>query len=155
MFQKFIDEAIDVFRELPGHVGCDSRLLSELENEHGGEFPPIYRELMLLDSKRLTNMKFFVSPEQIRQTRSEAEHVIEFEEFELELKRNQCVFAWEYIDAFYYFEMVGDDNVPVWGVNYCGGFNVDGYVRGTPLKISDNIPEIFAKTIRSYLKITP
>ena len=156
MLQKFVDETLEIFREMSGHAGCSPERLDELEREHDGAFPPLYHELMLLDADRLCNTKVFISPERILEYRHEAEHIIKYDEFGFTLTKNQCVFAWQSIDAFFFFEMIGDDSVPVNGVNYCGGFDTtDGNKYGTPHTIAPSVPDFFAQVLRSYLGLTP
>ena len=109
MLQKFVDETLEIFHDLPGHSGCQPEDLAEAESKHDGEFPPFYKQMMLLDEKRLVNTDAFSPVEKLAVNWHEAQQLLINDGHEFRIDKRHVVIGWEDIFGFYFMTADGDD----------------------------------------------
>lgn len=137
-----------IFEELPDHRGCKDSVLDDAERQFGVQFPPTYRRLMRLDARRLVGTGVFLSPTALADHKTAAQELLLENNRSFRLEPLHVVFAWVEVFAFYFFEAVGSDDVPVYEFNYYSSDN--NYL---PREYSPNVADFFAEHIRNYLNI--
>lgn len=148
--QRMLREAIEIFDEMPGKRGVEETLLDDFELEFDCKLPPLYRRLMIEDGARMCNIPRISHPSKLRENRSEADFILceETDDYTYRLQSNHVVFAWEDIYGFYFFEAIGNDDVPVYLFNY-----YDDSDNGRPRIESSSVYEFIAWRIREYLQL--
>ncbi|MCE9545945.1 MAG: hypothetical protein K8T25_10560 [Planctomycetia bacterium] len=142
------NEVLRIFEVLQGHHGCPESVLNDAEQLVSGRLPPTYRRLMLLDADRLLATGVFLPPDKLSDHKQEAQELLLEDNYSFRLERTHVVFAWLDIYAFYFFDAIGSDDVPVFEFNYYSSDN-----DRLPRECSRTVPEFFAKIIRDYLKL--
>ncbi|QDU43253.1 hypothetical protein Mal52_17250 [Symmachiella dynata] len=142
------DEVLQIFEDLPNHLGCSPAELDDAEQAFGAVFPPIYRRLMLLDERRMLSIGWILPVSKLKVWKHDAEHLLTEDEHEFQLEPNHVVFAWYEIYSFYFFTAGGKDDVPVYRFNYYS--EEDNW---HPALAASSIREFLIQRIRSYLKL--
>ncbi len=142
------DEVLQIFEDLPNHLGCLPAELDDAEQAFGAVFPPIYRRLMLLDERRMLSIGWILPVGKLAAWKRDAEHLLKNDEHTYRLEPHHVVFAWYDIHSFYFFTADGKDDVPVYRFNYYS--DDDDWL---PAIESTSVREFLIKRIRSYLKL--
>lgn len=142
------DEVLQIFEDLPNHLGCSPADLDDAEQAFGAVFPKIYRRLMLLDERRMLSIGWILPIGKLKDWKHDAEHLLTEDEHEFQLEPQHVVFAWYDIHSFYFFAADGSDDVPVYRFNYYS--DDDDWL---PVVESLSVREFLIQRIRSYLKL--
>jgi len=142
------DQVLDVFRELPDHRDCSNTELDVTEVALGLCYPRQYRAMMELDGGRLYDAGIVAPLHLLDELRQEAIGLLIEDGYLFSLQREDVVFAWEDIYAFYFFKADGTDDPAVMMFNY-----YDSSHDWKPVVAHDTLTAYFTDSLRRYLKL--